>query len=105
MVYTEQQQNGEKGLARWELFAREDAPKLNDFLRERFGGIDPISEGDIEMTQELLADIESSLGIRPYTIHQHAGQAVIIPALAPHYVCFYAFASKYCHADLAISTG
>ena len=86
MVFMEAQENGEDGFALWTLFAREDVPKLNEFLKEKFGGFDPISNGDVEINDELFAEIWSKLAIQPYIIHQRAGQAVIIPALAPHYV-------------------
>lgn len=87
MVYTTRQENGKEGFAIWIIFAREDTPRLSQFLIQKFGGFDPISDGDIQITEELLAEIWSTCQIRPYIIHQRAGQAVIIPALAPHYVC------------------
>lgn len=102
MLHAEAQANGEDGFARWELFAPEDVPKLTEYLQERFGGDDPISEADISITKELLEEIWSELGIRPYTIQQRVGQAVIIPALVPHYVCLSCIYGELCQTNLKL---
>lgn len=78
--------------ALWLLWLREDVERLREYLREHFNlgpDIDPINSGNIRITPDMLEELESR-GIRPYVFRQRTGQAVIIPALTPHYVRLYA---------------
>lgn len=52
MVYTKAQGNGQDSFALFILFAHEDVPKLDKFLRKKFDRFDPISNGDVEINDE-----------------------------------------------------
>lgn len=74
--------------ALWLLWRREDVGLLQEYLRAYFKllpNIDPINSGDLRITPNMLEGFEARR-IRPYVVRQHVGQAVIIPALTPHYV-------------------
>lgn len=74
--------------AKWLLWSRCDRERLRDFLREHFTldtDVDPINSGDLRITEDMLVEL-TKRGIQPYIIHQRVNQAVIIPALTPHYV-------------------
>lgn len=76
------------GYAVWLLWARQYVEPLREYLREyyRLGpDIDPIHSGDLRIYPEMMPDF-GKRRILPYTIHQRVGQAVIIPAMTPHYV-------------------
>lgn len=77
--------------ALWLLWARQDVERLRNFLRHHFSlgaDVDPINSGDLRITQDLLTELTKH-GLEPYIIHQRVDQAVIIPALTPHYVRFH----------------
>ena len=74
--------------ALWLLWRREDVGPLQEYLRVYFNllpNIDPINSGDLHITPDMLEEFEARR-IRPYIVRQRVGQAVIIPALTPHYV-------------------
>lgn len=80
--------SGDKAHAFWLLWHRTDVEALREFLREHFQldpGVDPIHLGDLRITPEMLREIEARK-IWPYIVRQQIGQAVIIPALTPHYI-------------------
>lgn len=74
--------------ALWLLWSRDDREALRRLLRECFNlpaVEDPINSHNVRITEDLLAKLTRG-GIRPYIIHQRVNQAIIIPALTPHYV-------------------
>jgi hypothetical protein len=80
-----------EGYALWLLWGREDVEPLRQYLREHFQlgpNIDPINLGDLRITRDMF-EVLKARGIQPYVVHQRVGQAVIIPALTPHYVRLY----------------
>lgn len=80
--------DGQGPHALWLLWRRDDIEPLRQFLREYFGldpNIDPINSGDLRITPRMLEGFKSHK-IEPYIIRQGVGQAVVIPALTPHYV-------------------
>ena len=77
--------------ALWLLWQGEDVGLLQEYLRVYFklpSNVDPINSGDLHITPDMLEELEAH-GVSPYVVHQRVGQAVIIPALTPHYVCLY----------------
>ena len=75
----------------WLLWRREDVEPLRNYLRQYFHlGLDddPINLGNLRISPTMFPDFEAR-EILPYMIRQRVGQAVIIPALTPHYVRFY----------------
>lgn len=74
--------------ALWLLWRRQDVKPLRKYLREHFSirsNIDPINLGNLRITPDMFEAFKSR-EIEPYVIRQRIGQAVIIPALTPHYV-------------------
>lgn len=78
----------EQGGAYWEVYAREDTPKLQQYLRESGCGFsgDPIHSRSIYITRAMRDDLKQ-LGVIPYEVYQRYGQAVFIPAGCAHQVC------------------
>ena len=76
--------------AYWEVYAREDTPKLRQFLRESGYSVssDPIHSRSIYITRAMRDDLKK-IGVVPYEIHQRYGQAVFIPAGCAHQVSSY----------------
>ena len=80
-----------EGYALWLLWGCKDVEPLWQYLREHFQlglNIDPINLGDLHITRDMF-EVLKARGIQPYVVHQQVGQAVIIPALTPHYVHLY----------------
>lgn len=83
--------SGDEAHALWLLWPRENLGRLQEYLREYFrldSNIDPINLGDLRITPNMLDEFKAR-GIQPYVFRQRVGQAVVIPALTPHYVCLY----------------
>lgn len=77
------------GYAVWDVFPADSTPLLRKFLTEAVGFEgpgDPIHSQGFFLTPELLDRLQASYGVKPYTIHQYAGQVVFIPAGCPHQV-------------------
>lgn len=81
--------NGEPG-AIWDLFRREDADGLRDYIRFKFGQIyaisDPIHDQAFYLSDEILEDIYLCKGIRSYRVFQKQNEVVLVPAGCPHQV-------------------
>lgn len=83
--------SGDDPHALWLFWRREDVGRLRECLRELFGlgpDIDPINLGELRIVPDMLEEFKAH-GIQPYIFRQRVGQAVIIPALTPHYVRLY----------------
>lgn len=91
LIWASKLDNGSDGYALWHIFTAEDSLILRQFLlREGIGHEigDPIHSQNIFLTRELLARLEQTCGIKPYTIKQYMGDAVLIPAGCAHQVGF-----------------
>ncbi|KAI3718807.1 hypothetical protein L6452_19691 [Arctium lappa] len=81
--------------AQWDIFRREDVPKLVDYLREHFDKLGK-SYGSPEKVVHPLFDevyylddlhktrLKEEFEVEPWSFTQHSGEAVIIPAGCPY---------------------
>ncbi|KAG2551963.1 lysine-specific demethylase JMJ25-like isoform X2 [Panicum virgatum] len=81
----------------WDVFRRQDLPKLNEYLaahREGFGANCqavpsvkyPIYDQNVYLNNHHKKTLKDQYGIEPCTFHQHIGEAVFIPAGCPFQV-------------------
>jgi len=74
----------------WDLFRREDADELREFIRFKFGQCyaisDPIHDQAFYLTDELLEELYISKSIRSFRVYQKVGEVVLVPAGCPHQV-------------------
>jgi hypothetical protein len=91
LLYASHLPDGTSGYAVWHIFPPTTTHVLRDFLRNESsinfsGSSDPIHRQTIYLTPSLLQLLFEKHGIRPYAIHQHAGDAIFIPAGCAHQV-------------------
>ena len=94
MLWAASQPDGTPGAAIWHIFHASDSSILRKFLRENgyhTGADDPIHSQSIYLTPSMLDALYTKYNVRPYTIIQHPGDAVFIPAGCAHQVLFECF--------------
>ncbi|CAN6325239.1 unnamed protein product [Urochloa humidicola] len=88
---------GSQASAVWDVFRRQDLPKLNEYLaahQEEFGASCeavpsvkyPIYDQTVYLNNYHKKTLKDQYGIEPRTFHQHIGEAVFIPAGCPFQV-------------------
>ncbi|XP_074366280.1 lysine-specific demethylase JMJ26-like isoform X2 [Apium graveolens] len=93
----EELEKAESG-ALWDIYRREDASKLKEYLSKHFGEFrhtyclpvkqvfDPIHDGAFFLDSDHKRRLKQEYGIEPWTVVQNLGDAVFIPAGCPFQV-------------------
>ncbi|XP_010277904.1 PREDICTED: lysine-specific demethylase JMJ25-like [Nelumbo nucifera] len=84
--------------AQWDVFRREDAPKLQEYLRRHFAEFRHTYCSPVEHVAHPILDqiffldtkhklrLKEEFKIEPWTFNQHLGEAVIVPAGCPYQI-------------------
>ncbi|CAN7009436.1 unnamed protein product [Brassica rapa subsp. trilocularis] len=87
-----------RGGAVWDIFRREDVPKLIEYLKRHKhefrhfynepvkSVIHPIHDQSMFLSESQKKQLKEEFDIEPWTFEQHLGEAVFIPAGCPHQV-------------------
>ncbi|KAK9063146.1 hypothetical protein SSX86_017016 [Deinandra increscens subsp. villosa] len=88
----------EYGGALWDIFRRQDVPKLTEYIKKHqkeFRGINnapvgsvvhPIHDQTFYFDEKHKKRLKEEFGVEPWTFEQYLGEAVFIPAGCPHQV-------------------
>ncbi|XP_062000816.1 lysine-specific demethylase JMJ29-like isoform X2 [Rosa rugosa] len=91
-------ENNVDGGALWDIFQRQDVPKLQEYLRKHFNEfrhtyccpsqqiIHPIHDQNFYLTREHKRKLKEECGIEPWTCIQKLGDAIFVPAGCPYQV-------------------
>ncbi|XP_059063428.1 lysine-specific demethylase JMJ27 isoform X2 [Cryptomeria japonica] len=94
----EGKRDGIFGGALWDIFRRQDVPKLRCYLQKywkRFSHnnarcvdskINPFHDQTIFLNEEHKKKLKEEFSVEPWSFEQHLGEAVLIPAGCPHQV-------------------
>lgn len=86
------------GGAVWDIFRRQDVPKLIEYLQKHHkefchgsnlpvnSVIHPIHDQTLYLNEKHKKQLKEEFGVEPWTFEQHLGEAVFIPAGCPHQV-------------------
>ncbi|KAK7293879.1 hypothetical protein RJT34_16756 [Clitoria ternatea] len=86
------------GSAVWDIFRRQDVPKLTEYLKTHHTEfrhinslpvnslVHPIHDQILYLNEKHKKQLKQEFGVEPWTFEQHLGEAVFIPAGCPHQV-------------------